>query len=397
MMKKLISYILVFAICFTFVSPMIANAKTLKEYKKELAALKSKQDQNNKITQSTINEIDSKRNSITEANKNIEKNEQDIELSKEKIIESEELIKETTSNLYDVLNYRQLVDEENVYLEFLINSNSISEFIERKVIVEQITKYQNDKISGLEQLIKDNQTLQETLTNQSKELEKNISDYESKIEELNKYLSKVTTIGLDYDEQIKAQEEAIKTYQNAGCTDNDDIDYCFYNKYLTSSKFIRPLVSGKITQAYGNNGHKGMDIGGNAQGTAMYAAASGVVIYVSNKSSCGGNIVYIHHNINGVAYTTEYAHMLNVYVKKGDTVNPTTKIGTVGGGPSTWYYDKCTTGAHLHYAVAMGHYLGASKNGYSSYKTFQQKTTATTNEKITGIKNVRGYSWKSRY
>lgn len=396
-MKKIISYIAIFAIAFTFVAPGIANAKTLKEYKNDLAALKNKQNENNRITQSTINEIDAKRNAITEANNNIAKNESDIEASKQKITESEELIAETTANMHDVLNYMQIVDEENVYLEFLVNSNSIADFIERKAIIDQLTKYQNEKISGLEQLIKDNQTLQENLTNQSAELEKNITDYEAKIESLNKYLSQVTTIGLDYDEQIKAQEEAIKTYENAGCADNDDIDYCFYNKYLSSSKFIKPLVKGKITQAYGNNGHKGMDIGGNAQGTTMYAAASGVVIYVSNKSSCGGNIVYIHHNINGVAYTTEYAHMLNVYVKKGDTVTPTTKIGTVGGGPSTWYYDKCTTGAHLHYAVALGHYLGASKSGYSSYGTFQKKTTVTNNQAITGIKNQKGFSWKSRY
>ena len=58
-------------------------------------------------------------------------------------------------------------------------------------------------------------------------------------------------------------------------------------------------------------------------------------------------------------------------VKKGDVVAKGQKIGEVGGDPSVTTYDHCSTGAHLHFEVANGHYLGlAGSQSYQYYSTY---------------------------
>lgn len=398
-MKKIVCYIIVLSFIITFTIPISVKAasKTLKDYKNELSALQNKQEENNRLSNATIAEINSKRNAIVQANNDITENENKVEEAKEKVTQSKKDIDSKTEELNDLFNYIQSVDTEQIYLQFVIEANSIADLIERSAIIEQLVDYQEGELQRLEDLIKENEELQVALANENVTLENSISEYEKKINELNIFLSSVASVGLDYDQQIKAQKELIRIYEEAGCQDSDYVDDCYYNKLINASSFVRPLAKGVVTQAYGQNGHYGIDIGGNASGTALYAAAPGVVASVSYKNKCGGNIVHIHHIVNGVAYTTEYAHMLRINVEPGQTVTASTQIGAVGGGSNTWYYDSCTSGVHLHYTVAYGHYLGSGANSYTSYRTFQQKSTPTGNAAITGIKNSYGYRFKTRY
>lgn len=400
MMKKVIEIVLVISIALTLFLPLGVKAapKTLKDYKNELAKMEQQKRENDRLTANTKAEINAKRNAIVEANNNIEKNEKSVEESKRLVAQSEEDIKQETEELHDVLIYLQVINEENVYLEFIMESNTIADFIERKAIVDQLTAYQTNEIARLEQLIADNQQLQVDLANENVALENSITAYEQKIVELDDYLSSLASIGLDYNEELRAQRELIKTYEDAGCQDNDSIDICYYSKIAGASRLVRPLQSGTVTQPFGNKGHNGIDLGGNAAGTPMYAAAAGVVASVSYKNSCGGNIVILHHYVNGVPYTTLYGHMKAVYVKVGQNVTATTQIGTMGGDRSTWSYDSCTTGTHLHYTVALGHYLSRNENyGYTSWSKFMSQIYVTGDQSVIGIKNTRGFKWNSRY
>ena len=155
-------------------------------------------------------------------------------------------------------------------------------------------------------------------------------------------------------------------------------------------------MSGRVTQPWGNNGHKGIDLGGNKKGTPIYAPANGTVVTTAVKQSCGGNQIYIHHTVGGKAYTSGYAHLTSIYVKRGQYVTKGTVIGTVGGDSSTFYYDNCTTGTHLHYNISYGYYLGAGANGYSKWSTFTANSKATAVTSISGFKNTRGWKWSTR-
>ncbi len=289
-------------------------------------------------------------------------------------------------------------------MDYVFDSSSIYELMERQAVVEQIINYTQGELDDLESLIKEKENLQTKLSNDNKSLNESISQYEKQVEDLEAFIEKQATIGLDYDEKIKMYQNQIKYYTSIGCKDDEKIDDC-QNRYFAKQKgyaivpsgaFSRPLNSGRVTQAWGNNGHKGMDLGGNPKGTPVYAPASGTVAHVAYKQSCGGNIIYMHFNVRGQAYTGEFAHLTSIKVKPGQYVSKGTIIGTVGGDSSTWYYDKCTSGVHLHYAIAYGYYLGGGSQGYSRWSKFTSNTKATSVQKITGLKNSRGWKWKGR-
>ena len=86
--------------------------------------------------------------------------------------------------------------------------------------------------------------------------------------------------------------------------------------------------------------HKGIDFTA-PKGTAIQATGNGKVIRVEKKRFGYGTNVIIDH---GYGFTSLYAHMKTVTVKKGQKVTKGQKIGTVGSTGTS-------TAPHLHYEV----------------------------------------------
>lgn len=97
---------------------------------------------------------------------------------------------------------------------------------------------------------------------------------------------------------------------------------------------------GYISQYYGNNGHRGLDIAGCGYGTDIKAAAGGTVV-ISGWYYSYGKCVVINHG-NGV-YTL-YGHNSSLYVSAGDYVNQGQVIAAAGSTGNS-------TGVHLHFEV----------------------------------------------
>ena len=57
-------------------------------------------------------------------------------------------------------------------------------------------------------------------------------------------------------------------------------------------------------------------------------------------------------------------------VSVGQVVTASTQIGIMGGNQQTEWWDKCSTGNHVHFTVATGHYL----KDYMSWDTFIANT-----------------------
>lgn len=393
-MKRIIKVVI---ILLSILIPLNVSAKgTLRDEKNELAEMQAKAETNNRLTTESKNKIAAKRNAIIKANNTISENEVKVEDAKVKVAESQEAIKVKTEEMQDVMNMIQYTNfnSGDAYFDYIFGSNSITDMLERQAVITQIVDYTQEELDTLNGLIIKNENLQVELKQDNINLTNSISQYEKQVEELEAYIEKLASIGMDYKEQIKAKQAIIKTYVDAGCKDNDKIDDCYTNKYaISSTNFNRPLKSAVVTQAWGHNGHKGIDLGGNKPGTNIYAPANGIVTATSYHNSCGGNIIYIRHTVNGKKYTTEYAHLTAIKVKVGQRVTPATVIGTVGGDRSTFYYDSCTTGTHLHYAVAYGWYLV----DYKSWSDWRSNSKATSVKSITHITNTRGYRWTSRY
>lgn len=398
MMKKLVSYLLVASFAFLTISPLtnVAHAKTLQQYKNEVAELEKKKDNTDRLTAAAEQQIRNKRNAIASATHTIEANKQSVENSKILVAESEEKIKIKNMELEDVIRILQYTgtNSEEMYVDYVFESSSVYELMERQSVVEQIITYTLQELEALKTLIDENHQLQTKLAQDNVNLENSITRYENQLLDLQEEINQLAQVGLDYQSQIEAQRGLIKIYEAAGCKNNEDIDDCYYAKINGNAQFSRPLTQGRVTQIWKNGIHYGIDLGGVPAGTPVYAPANGTIVYTKHKYKCGGNIIYMHAVVNGQKYTVELAHLKSIKVNIGDIVQKGQIIATQGGDSSTWYYDSCTTGTHMHYSISYGYYFtNATWNGFS---TFQKNTKATSVQSISGLKNQRNWKWTTR-
>lgn len=97
-----------------------------------------------------------------------------------------------------------------------------------------------------------------------------------------------------------------------------------------------------ITSQFGNRWgrpHEGIDIEAS-RGDKILAAADGIVEETSTTASYGRKIVLRH----GAAFTTTYAHLNKIRVRKGDRVRKGQVIGTAGNSGNA-------NGVHLHFEL----------------------------------------------
>ncbi|MDD5865755.1 MAG: peptidoglycan DD-metalloendopeptidase family protein [bacterium] len=382
-MKKLIKIILVLLLMFSFNHKVDAAANTLADLKKELQELKYEKAQNDAAKNKTQSEINAENSKISSAHNEVEKAEEDINQAKIQIENSTKEIENMKQKAEEMLTFYQLISNDSSFLDFVGGASSATDVVMRSDAINQIIEYTQNELKKMQSLIEENQELQVDLVKKQNDLEEKIKEYESSLASLKNDLSSLVEVTLDISEQIAAQEKLIKYYEDIGCKDNDLLSKCV--DVANSSKFLRPTIRGYISSGFGwrsfylngkpySDYHPANDIAGNAGGTQVYATAAGTVAAVISKASCGGNQVYIHVRVQGVAYTLTYAHLMDVYVKVGDVVTQQTVIGTVGGGGKTLKvnggWDTCSTGYHLHYAVTKGFYLGGGSEGYTSYSKY---------------------------
>lgn len=353
-----------------FLEPIAVNAssdlRTIKDMKNELARLKQEKSNNDKDKKLTQSQINSNKQTIMEANKEKEQIVVDIALAEEKIVESNVSIEKSKSEMESILKYYQMSDNQNAYIDYVMGAATITDLIMRFTAVNQITSYYNNKVTELDGLIKENEQLKVDLANKNVALDSAIEKSNNAIGNLNNHLDEISDVYEDLESRISNIQTLINMYAKICSSETQDVSTCL--SYGSSNGWVKPMTKGRITQGFGANSsgyHYGIDISGVEEGTPLYASANGYVAAIidgPNKfrqtgvKTCGGNIVYVNVLVNNKYYTLTYAHMLKYNVKVGQQVNITTQIGTLGGGPQTWWYDRCTTGRHLHYQISTGKY-----------------------------------------
>lgn len=391
-MKKII--VLLLTIILFIPNVFATNARTLGELKSELAALKTKKANQEYKKKRTNNEIESARNNIYTSQNEITQNREKIANAKKEVEELNNEIASTKESIKRLINSYELLQGDNIYLEYIFQAESYADLVYRYEVVNQILGYNNSQIESWESKVTYNEQLQVDLAKQEKELNKKIASLESSIDSLGSDLEKISDITMDIQEQIDGINSLIKYYEGLGCKDNQDLNECVSVKGDTM--FRKPLIKGTITSYFGYRidpirgsyrFHSGTDIGGNAEGTNVYATANGVVGMIidnTSKKICGGRQVYIYHTINGKKYTSGYMHLLDINVKVGDKVTSETVIGHVGGGRKTQSWESCSTGAHLHFMLGYGWY-GSTYSSYSTWisNLFDAKKTLNLPNKYT--------------
>ena len=363
-MKK----ILLLGMLFFGIFPVMVDAKTLNDYYNELAKLQTEYNtnkNNKKLTEEQMsklkNDINKINASITTIRSEIKQAEADIEDSKGKIDDK----KTETDGL---IQFLQISNGGNIYLEYLFDAENYTDFIYRYEVVKQLTNYNSGLIDELESLIVDLQKKEEDLSNKKAKLEKERTELTGKLNTLQYSLDSYNVEGTTIEDDIEDLKVQIKAYEDKGCSRYQDVTTCTAS--INAKGWTYPLAKGCVTSEYtgsahrtdwsGGGSHYGIDLSCVSEGTNVYPAANGVVARMVYKASCGGNMLYINHIVNGRYYTTVYMHMLgfasDVYV--GKVVTEKTVIGYVGGystGTNHGGYDRCTSGTHLHFGMAEGH------------------------------------------
>ncbi len=370
----------------------MGNAQTLDEYiaeaeaklEEERAATEKKQ-----MTEEEKKEALAEKDAVT---KDISNLETQIDTLENDIKDLEDSIGQKDDEIKQIMSFVQLTNGQSSYLEYIFGAKDFTDFIYRISVAEQLSDYNvnlmeeyNNSVKEQETKQKELATSQQELTAKNKELQELINKLSKQIDELN---DNVQTAQAEYDNLMNY----INTLKEMKCQGNEDMATCEARlnppKITTggssnnsssnsgssggssssgssggsssgsvtgggSSGFYIPLTKGKVTQNYYGNSHNAIDIT-NYEGAPVYAITTGTVITISRNQSCGKNIVYILHNVNGQDYTTVYYHLKTVTVSVGQTVYYTTQIGTQGGNPS---YDSCSTGSHLDFKLFKGRYL----------------------------------------
>ena len=374
-MRKTIIISLVLLLFFCMIPN--THAKTLRDLKNELAAIKQKKANNDSQKKLTQGEINSVNNNISNIRSKITQSENTIKKLSEEIIELTEKAKKKELEMKEILHFLQISNGENAYLEYIFGSKDITDFIYRSAVSGQLVSYNDSLIDDYNNTIKESKDKQVQLGNEMVNLEAKQKNLEGELSKLGDELKDLNEESVDIDAEIAAQEKVIKYYEETlQCKLDENINTC--GKIPYSGKFIRPVQSGRITSNYGSRCywnqtqgrnvctyHYGIDISGGD--TQVYAAAPGTVANILWYQSCGGNMLFVNHNVGGTYYTTGYYHLKSINVKIGDYVDQNTVIGIMGGDSSTWSYDRCSTGRHLHFATATGLYM----KDYLSWSTYQ--------------------------
>lgn len=335
--------------------------KALKEAQGTIEDLKdSKGDIESKVTELNQQLIDISAR-ITDLENQLTAKSEDIQETKDELAGA----KEREAQQYADMKVRIQFMYENgqtSYLEALLSSRNISEFLNSADYIAQIQSYDRQKLTEyqdtvesivnleaqLEQEYTDLEALKSTVESNKATVAAMMRQKESELADISGDIEDAQSDADYYAAEIQAQEELIAAIKRA---EAEKAAAGVEEHPYTGGAFRWPCPSStRVTSNYGtrvspmsgaSSNHKGIDIGASA-GADIIAAADGTVTAAS-YSSAAGNYVMIDHG--GGLYTV-YMHASSLLVSPGQTVSAGDVIAKVGS-------TGISTGSHLHFGVSL--------------------------------------------
>ena len=303
-------------------------------------------------------QIESVSNNINQVEKQIRETETSLKTIQKRYNHQNELLKKRIVYMYEA--------GETKYLDVLLNSKSIVDFITRYYLIQEIAQYDRDFLNDIKKEKDEIEKIEESLKT-SKETLKEIKAEQKKlaISLENAKVVKSGYVNNLNEEEIKIQEE-ISIYQKE--LDLIELDVLMAALESNGSQYVGGTFAWPapgyytITSPYGMRlhpviksyrNHSGMDIGA-PMGSYAIAANDGVVTK-SMYSNSYGNMIMIDH---GGGVTTLYAHGSELIARVGDKVKRGDAIMKVGS--TGW-----STGPHLHFEIRInGEHVNPQKYLY---------------------------------
>lgn len=320
---------------------------------KELSAIKEKKNvamEEKAILDEQINDLNREAELLDEVveglSGELEESQKKLDAAESVLDENTELAKQRIRAMYEL--------GDTSYLNIILSSTSIHDFITRVELVKQMASYDEKVINALKNTkdtIETETKAIEEKTNAQKNaldaLESNISTLETKKKRSNDLINKFNT---QSEENIKAIQAAERAEEELQAEIRNELSQNGDETFV-GGQFLWPL-SGyhSITSKFGMRTHPvtgiyklhtGVDISGSGvNGKPILAANSGRVIKAGYNTGYGNYVVIDH----GGGYSTLYGHASRLNVSKGQTVSRGAVIAYVG---STGY----STGPHLHFEI----------------------------------------------
>ena len=332
--------------------------KALKEAQSTIEDLRdSKGDIESKVTELNQQLIDISAR-ITDLENQLTAKSEDIQETKDELAGA----KEREAQQYADMKVRIQFMYENgqtSYLEALLSSRNISEFLNSADYIAQIQSYDRQKLTEyqdtvesivnleaqLEQEYTDLEALKSTVESNKATVAAMMRQKESELADISGDIEDAQSDADYYAAEIQAQEELIAAIKRA---EAEKAAAGVEEHPYTGGAFRWPCPSStRVTSDYGtrvspmsgaSSNHKGIDIGASA-GADIIAAADGTVTAAS-YSSAAGNYVMIDHG-GGL-----YMHASSLLVSPGQTVSAGDVIAKVGS-------TGISTGSHLHFGVSL--------------------------------------------
>lgn len=344
-----------------------AENKTLEEQQKELntkidesntkleyvqgemgETLKKVEELNDSITDYEAQYSDLE-NQITTLENQIKNGSAQIQEIQEEYDRKEKILKRRTVALYEA--------GETTYLDFLLTSKSIVEFLSNYFMISEIIEYDNNLLEELDY----KKTKLEEAKQKQEEQEKELRVAKNKINSTNILLNNTKILKENYmlkltDEEKTLQEQIAQYKEEQADLERKILASINWTGTMsikfTGGVMVWPIAmeGTYITSGYGNRlhpiqgvykNHAGIDISGsNVNGAPVVAAADGVVTYAGWIGGYG-NCIIINHGSGIVSlygHGSETVATVGQVVKQGDIIM---KVGSTGN----------STGPHVHFEI----------------------------------------------
>lgn len=357
MNKKTCVLICIVLTIVMFLSNMgITYSATIDTLNQKKSDVQSKIEQANKEIEKLSNEMSEVQKQISQLNSQILIYQEEIDRLQLQINENEAnlvQLQEKYDKRKTAMASRMIAQYEagdTTYLDFLLSSESLTDFISNYYIVGEIidmdetllTEMENTRIEieqTKQQLEQDKASLQEqknTLETKSAEREAHRNKLKQQKAnsqaEVEQFENEMKSIQAQIDEAVKAANSYVGSFSG---TLSWPLSSSSYGYNLITSGF------GKRGQpvAGASTNHKALDIGVGYK--PLYAAADGYVVIAASGYGGYGNFIMIKHSNS--LYTC-YGHLSKFNVSAGQTVTRGQQIGVTGN-------TGVSSGPHLHFEV----------------------------------------------